>query len=76
MDFFSDLVISLERLIIDAGFLGLVFAMIIQSIISPIPSELVLGLAGASYSSHYGIELGIIYAFFQYHYILHLDKLP
>jgi uncharacterized membrane protein YdjX (TVP38/TMEM64 family) len=63
MDIFSEFVVILENLIIEAGFLGLVLAMIIQSIISPIPSELVLGLAGASYSKFYGLELGIFYAF-------------
>jgi uncharacterized membrane protein YdjX (TVP38/TMEM64 family) len=63
MDIFSEFYIALQNLVADAGFLGLTIAMIIQSIISPIPSELVLGIAGASYSSRYGIELGVFYAF-------------
>ncbi|MHA2339560.1 MAG: TVP38/TMEM64 family protein [Candidatus Hodarchaeales archaeon] len=63
MDIFTEFYIALQNLVADAGFLGLTLAMIIQSIISPIPSELVLGIAGASYSSRYGIELGVFYAF-------------
>ncbi|MHA1983824.1 MAG: TVP38/TMEM64 family protein [Candidatus Hodarchaeales archaeon] len=63
MDFFTEFYIALQNLVADAGFLGLTIAMIIQSIISPIPSELVLGIAGASYSSRYGVELGVFYAF-------------
>lgn len=63
MDILSQLLLLTQQLIVDVGFLGLVLAMILQSIISPIPSELVLALAGASYTQHYGLELGIFYAF-------------
>lgn len=63
LDIVSQIYLALESLVIDAGFFGLILAMILQSIISPIPSELVLGIAGASYSQYYGLELGIFYAF-------------
>ena len=63
MDIFTQLYLALESLVIDAGFLGLTLARIIQSIISPTPSELVLGIAGASYAREYGIGQGVFFAF-------------
>ena len=42
MDIITQLLMLTQQLIVDADFLGLVLAMILQSVISPIPSELVL----------------------------------
>ncbi|MFW9991430.1 MAG: TVP38/TMEM64 family protein [Candidatus Odinarchaeota archaeon] len=41
------------------GPLGLVLAMIVQAIIAPIPSELILGFAGAAFIDQYGFWIGL-----------------
>ena len=55
---------ALKDFIQATGPLGLVVAMIIQSVIAPIPSELVLSFAGAAFAEEYGVELGLFLAIF------------
>ncbi|MFQ5979754.1 MAG: TVP38/TMEM64 family protein [Candidatus Heimdallarchaeota archaeon] len=52
----------LKDLIQTIGPLGLFFAMIIQAIVAPIPSELILSFAGAAFAEKYGVELGLFLA--------------
>ena len=54
----------LQEITIEVGPLGLILAMIIHAIISPIPSELILSLAGSAYISEWRIVDGFIIAFF------------
>lgn len=61
--FFLDLLQFLQDLVVDFGPLGLVVAMVLQAIVSPIPSELVLSLAGSAYISEWGLVEGFILAF-------------
>ncbi len=58
----SDIVEWLIQLVEDIGPIGLFFAMIVQAIISPIPSEFLLGLGGAAFTDKYGVILGITLA--------------
>jgi uncharacterized membrane protein YdjX (TVP38/TMEM64 family) len=53
---------ALKSLIQTVGPLGLVIAMIIQAVLAPIPSELILSFAGAAFAEKYGIELGLFLA--------------
>lgn len=63
VDILLDLVHFLQDIIIQFGPVGLVFAMILQSLISPIPSELLLSIAGAAYIKSFGFYEGFIIAF-------------
>ncbi len=56
------LIDGLKDLIQAIGPIGLVIAMIVQAIIAPIPSELILSFAGAAFAEKYGTELGIFLA--------------
>lgn len=52
----------LKDLIQTIGPIGLFFAMIIQALVAPIPSELILSFAGAAFAEKYGVELGLFLA--------------
>ncbi|MHA2368620.1 MAG: TVP38/TMEM64 family protein [Candidatus Hodarchaeales archaeon] len=52
----------LKDLIQTIGPIGLFFAMIIQALLAPIPSELILSFAGAAFAEEYGVELGLFLA--------------
>ncbi|MFX0114912.1 MAG: TVP38/TMEM64 family protein [Candidatus Hodarchaeota archaeon] len=61
-DSFLWVIEALKSLIQTVGPLGLVIAMIIQAVLAPIPSELILSFAGAAFAEEYGIELGLFLA--------------
>ncbi|MHA2366604.1 MAG: TVP38/TMEM64 family protein, partial [Candidatus Hodarchaeales archaeon] len=63
VDIILDLVHFLQDLTIEFGPVGLILAMILQSLISPIPSELVLSLAGSAYIESWGLYEGFTIAF-------------
>ena len=63
VDIILDLVNFLQDIIIQFGPLGLILAMVLQSLISPIPSELLLSIAGAAYIEFFGLYEGFIIAF-------------
>lgn len=52
----------LKELIQTIGPIGVFFAMIIQALLAPIPSELILSFAGAAFAEEYGVELGLFLA--------------
>ena len=58
----ADIIEWLVHLVEDIGPIGLFIAMIIQAIISPIPSEFLLGLGGAAFAEKYGTIPGITLA--------------
>ncbi|MFX1513132.1 MAG: TVP38/TMEM64 family protein [Promethearchaeota archaeon] len=58
----ADIIEWLVQLVEDIGPIGLFFAMIIQAIISPIPSEFLLGLGGAAFTETYGVVPGLTLA--------------
>jgi uncharacterized membrane protein YdjX (TVP38/TMEM64 family) len=62
-DILLDLVYFLQDIIIQFGPLGLILAMILQSLISPIPSELLLSIAGSAYIESFGLYEGFVIAF-------------
>ena len=62
-DILLDLVYFLQDIIIQFGPLGLILAMILQSLISPIPSELILSIAGSAYIESFGLYEGFVIAF-------------
>ncbi len=57
-----DTIEFLKLLIATTGPIGLFFAMILQAIIFPVPSESILALAGAAFVEKYGLELGLFLA--------------
>ncbi|MFW9916310.1 MAG: TVP38/TMEM64 family protein [Candidatus Thorarchaeota archaeon] len=61
-DAFLWIVEFLKSLIQTIGPIGLFFAMIIQALLAPIPSELILSFAGAAFAEEYGVELGLFLA--------------
>ena len=63
VDILLDLVYFLQDIIIQFGPLGLILAMILQSLISPIPSELLLSIAGSAYIESFGLYEGFVIAF-------------
>lgn len=63
VDILLDLVYFLQDIIIQFGPVGLVLAMILQSLISPIPSELLLSIAGSAYIESFGLYEGFVIAF-------------
>jgi len=63
VDIILELVHFLQDIIIQFGPLGLIIAMILQSLISPIPSELLLSIAGAAYIESFGLFEGFVIAF-------------
>ncbi len=63
VDILLDLVHFLQDIIIQFGPFGLILAMILQSLISPIPSELLLSIAGAAYIESFGLYEGFVIAF-------------
>ena len=63
VDILLDLVYFLQDIIIQFGPLGLILAMILQSLISPIPSELILSIAGSAYIESFGLYEGFVIAF-------------
>lgn len=52
----------LKDLVQTIGPIGLFFAMIIQALLAPVPSELILSFAGAAFAEEYGVELGLFLA--------------
>ncbi|MFX0090740.1 MAG: TVP38/TMEM64 family protein [Candidatus Hodarchaeota archaeon] len=58
-DIFIQIIDTLIRLIQVGGPVGIFFVMIIQALIAPIPSELLLAAAGAAMADKYGTVLGI-----------------
>ena len=63
VDIILDLVHFLQDIIVEFGPVGLIFAMVLQSLISPIPSELLLSIAGSAYIESFGLYEGFIIAF-------------
>ncbi len=61
---FDSLLTFLLELVGKYGFFGLFFAMILQSIISPLPSEIVMAVGAAGLVEKYGYFWGSTLAFF------------